>query len=68
MLNDRDPGIHALWASVIQEPDALCTLVRDLDEPTVELFNRFKAELLDADAIGRMSQVELPSGSWSSNN
>ena len=28
-LNDLDPAVHAFWHSVLNEPDALCALIKD---------------------------------------
>jgi len=44
-LNDKDPGIAALWTSVIQFPDALQARVLGFT-PTVESFREFKGSLL----------------------
>lgn len=42
-VNDADPGIYALWQSVVHEVDKLLEYVWDF-EPSTEAFDQFKAE------------------------
>ena len=42
-VNDADPGIYALWWSVMHEPDGLLGYVWDF-EPSTDAFDQFKSE------------------------
>lgn len=42
-LNDIDPGMHALWTTVRDDPDAMIDLMADFS-PSAELFYLFKSE------------------------
>jgi DNA adenine methylase len=42
-VNDADPGIYALWQSVVHEADKLLGYVWDF-EPTTDAFHEFKAD------------------------
>ena len=43
-INDRDPGIAALWTSVIRHPEALCERIASF-EPSVDSFYEMKERL-----------------------
>lgn len=44
-INDKDPGISALWLAVIHDPEQLKEQIRNF-QPTVQDFDQFKEDLL----------------------
>lgn len=56
-LNDYDPGIVALWETVVSSPDELCDEIR-AEKPTPELFYRLRDEL----AAGTLTGIDLALG------
>jgi DNA adenine methylase len=57
-LNDLDPGIAALWTTVIQKPEVLVSLIEKF-VPAVPTYREYKDCLLDPGCCASMPPAEL---------
>jgi len=60
-LNDRDPGIAALWTAVARRPEELKSLVMDFT-PSIEAFDAYKDDLLSMDGHVRKPDSIVEAG------